>query len=229
MTDDRDEERLRRGLQGLAADGSASPLDTRTLREDVRRRAHRVQAGRRIAGGLGVVVALAAAGLWFLAEQPQVAESPINPANSSSSTPAGTVTSSATPSATASPSPSAVVPTPVNTRPSTLRVSLRVTSGQPSPEGGSFVAKWEVTWSGGSAPVYQVLIEEPGPVVRTSTEIGARCDGPVGPGSAHGELLFDSPGPHEIIAVVRAKDCANRVDRQTDTDIWTWSQPTQSP
>ena len=65
--------------------------------------------------------------------------------------------------------------------------------------------------------------------MRSSTETGARCDGPVGPGSAHGEVLFDSPGPHEIIAVVRSRDCDGQVDRQTDTDNWTWTAPTATP
>jgi hypothetical protein len=232
VSDDRDVGRLRDGLRGLAGSDS-TPLDTTALRFRVTERARRAQARRRVAGAVAVAVPFTAAGLWFLADRPLTDPGTVTPGSS----PTATATLTATPS-TSSPSPTesslssgptAIAPPTVeNTLNTSLRVSLVVRSG-PKSQDGRYGATWEVSWSGGVWPVSQVLIEQdPARTVLADNTIQVRCDARPNPGSLRGDITFASPGPHELVAVVRAVSCTGRVDRQTDTDVWTWSGPTSS-
>jgi hypothetical protein len=102
-------------------------------------------------------------------------------------------------------------------------VTLTVTSGTGSVAGNVFLARWTATWTGGDAPVEQVLLSDETGISRFSSQVDTNCAGARRSGSAHGVIDYTAPGPHALSFVVRVRRCTGGIERVAADVRWAWS------
>lgn len=210
-----DEDRLRRGLASLADEAREHVVDPARLSEGAVATAHRMRVRRRVAAaGAAALVAVAVAGV-AQAGGHRSAQAPPAGRPSGTDTPAPTGTASSTPS-------DGSTQRLTGTQQGSLAVRLTLTSGAGSADGSVFVARWTITWSGGTAPADAVLLSDStGPLARSLLSVS--CADPKRSGRVEGQVAFRTPGPHVLTAVVRTHTCRGTLQRSTDVVRWTWS------